>query len=105
EARWRAVIGGEDMPRVRDVNVVLVERAPPGLYAAALLARAERIQAGLPQRAIRVDYEEAAPDLVPHFAAAGWKVQRTVVMVLRRGPTKLIDSTAVAEVGVDQIQS
>ena len=105
ETPWGAVIHRDDLPRVWDLNVVLVERAPPGLYATALMARAERLQAGLPQRAIRVDHEEAAPDLVPHFAAAGWKVQRTVVMVLRRGPTKLIDSSAAAEVGVDQIQS
>src|SRR5438105_14093073 len=76
ETPWGAVIHRDDLPRVWDLNVVLVERAPPGLYATALMARAERLQAGLAEPALRVDHEEAAAALAPQLAAAGWQVPR-----------------------------
>ena len=95
----------DDLPRVADLNVLIVDYVPPGLYATALMVEAGRHQAGLPQRAVRVDDQDAAPDLVPHFAAAGWAVQRTAAMLLRRGPDRAIDISDVAEVGVEQVRA
>src|SRR5205823_4666350 len=95
----------DDLPRVADLNLLIVERVPPGLFATALMVEVERHQAGLPQRALRVDDQEAAADLVPHFAAAGWIVQRTALMLLRRGPDRAIDISDVAELGVDQVRA
>src|SRR5919199_2624953 len=53
EASWGTAIFRDDLPRVSDLNVALVER-PGGLDAPRLMAEADRLQAGLPHRAVRI---------------------------------------------------
>ena len=105
ELPWGASIHRDDLPHVTDLNVLIVEHVPPGLFATAVMVEADRFQAGLPQRAVRVDDPEAAPYLAPHFAAAGWIVCRTALMLLRRPPDRLVSSSDVTEVGVDQVHA
>jgi GNAT superfamily N-acetyltransferase len=103
DASWGTAIFRDDLRRVTDLNVAVVERLN-GLDAAGLMAEADRLQAGLPHRAVRVDDPEAAARLAPDFAAAGWLVSRTAVLVLRDSPDRPIDPSAVAEVDLDRIR-
>ena len=103
DASWGTAIFRDDLPRVTDLNVAVVERVG-GLDAAGLMSEADRFQAGLPHRAVRVDEPDAAARLAPGFAAAGWLVSRTALMLLRRSPDRPIDTSAVAEVDLDRIR-
>ena len=103
DAPWGTALFRDDLPRVTDVNVVIAERIG-GLDAAGLMAEADRLQAGLPHRAVRVDDVWAAASLAPDFAAAGWLVSRTALMVLRRAPDRIIDTSDVAEVDLERIR-
>jgi GNAT superfamily N-acetyltransferase len=103
EASWGSAIFRDDLPRVTDLNVAIVER-PRGLDAPGLIREADRLQAGLPHRAVRIDEPDAAARLAPDFAAVGWLVSRTALMVLRRSPDRPIDTAAVREVGVDRVE-
>jgi GNAT superfamily N-acetyltransferase len=104
ETAWGAAIHRDDLPRVTDLNVLVVDRGADGLDAPALMAEADQVQAGLPQRAIRVDDQEAATRIAPGFAAAGWLVHRSALMLLRREPDRVIASSDVTEVDVDGIR-
>jgi GNAT superfamily N-acetyltransferase len=104
EASWGTAVFRDDLPRVTDLNVAVVERLN-GLDAAGLMAEADRLQVGLPHRAVRVDEPEAAARLAPDFAAAGWMVSRTALMLLRRSADRPIDTSAVAEVDLHRIQA
>jgi GNAT superfamily N-acetyltransferase len=68
------------------------------------MAEADRLQAGLPHRAVRIDEPEVAARLAPDFAAVGWLVSRTSLMVLRRQPDRLIDLGPVREVSLDRVE-
>jgi GNAT superfamily N-acetyltransferase len=103
EASWGTAIFRDDLPRVTDVNVAIVERVN-GLDAGGLMAEADRLQAGLPHRAVRVDEPEAAARLALDFAASGWMVSRTALMVLRRSADRPIDTSGVTEVELDRIR-
>jgi GNAT superfamily N-acetyltransferase len=103
EASWGTAIFRDDLPRVTDLNVLVVERAG-GLDGPALMAEADRLQDGLPHRAIRIDDADAAAALGPSFAAAGWLMSRTALMLLRRSPDRPIDISAVTEVDLDRIR-
>src|SRR2546423_937966 len=102
EASWGTAIFRDDLPRVTDLNVVVVERLN-GLDGRQLMAEADRLQVGLPHRAIRIDDPDAAAALGPSFAAAGWLLSRTALMLLRRTPDRPIDTSAVTEVDLDLI--
>jgi GNAT superfamily N-acetyltransferase len=105
ETPWGAVVHRDDLPRVTDLNVLVVERLEDGLDAAWLMAEADRHQQGLPHRAIRVDDQEAATRLAPTFAGAGWVVNRTAVMLmLRLSSDRMVASSEIAEVELDRIR-
>jgi GNAT superfamily N-acetyltransferase len=103
DAPWGTAIFRDDLPRVTDLNVLVVERAGD-LDGPALMAEADRLQTGLPHRAIRIDDPDSAAALAPSFAAAGWLVSRTALMLLRRSPDRPIDTSAVTEVDLDRIR-
>jgi GNAT superfamily N-acetyltransferase len=100
ETPWGPAVFREDLPRVADLNVLVVERGTLEAGALKLMAEAERLQAGLPQRAVRLDEPDAAAFVAPEFAASGWIVSRTAVMVLRRMPDRAIDTRGVELVDV-----
>ena len=103
ETPWGNAIFREDLPQVTDLNVLVVERGAAEAGALRLMAEAERLQVGLPHRAIRID-EPAAAVLAPEFAGSGWLVGRTAVMVLRRSPDRMIDVRGVDLVDVDRLR-
>lgn len=102
ETPWGSAVFRDDLPRVTDVNFLLVDDAGD-LDARGLMQEADRLQAGLPHRAIRVDDPETAERLLPGFAAAGWSVHRSALMLLRLFPDRPLDTSAVAEVELDRI--
>lgn len=104
ETPWGVALYRDDLPRVTDGNVLVVHRDAGSLDAPALLAEAERLQASLPHRAIRVDDPEAAARLAPEFAGRGWIVSRTALMTLRGLPDRPIDTSMAAEVDIDTVR-
>ena len=101
---WGAAVYRGDFVKVTDLNVLVVYRNTDEVDAPTLIDEAERLQPFLPHRAIRVDDRELAARLAPEFAARGWIVSRTALMTLRRHPDRPIDTSAVAEVGLDRIR-
>jgi ribosomal protein S18 acetylase RimI-like enzyme len=53
--------------------------------AAALAAALDELYSHVAHRRAAIEVEDVAQRLAPAFAAAGWHVQRDVLMVLRRG--------------------
>ncbi|HEX8075947.1 MAG TPA: hypothetical protein VF545_13315 [Thermoleophilaceae bacterium] len=101
---WGAAVFRDDLPRVADLNLLRVSEPLGGMDAAALMDEAENLQAGLPHRSIRVEDEHAGEWLARDFAAGGWTVTRTALMVLRRMPDRPIDTTGVTEVDLDRLR-
>jgi ribosomal protein S18 acetylase RimI-like enzyme len=66
-----------------DCNLLRVEHG--SLDAAALMAAADELQAGLRHRKVEVDDEAGGARLRPEFAAAGWDTERLALMH-RAGP-------------------
>ncbi|HKP91414.1 MAG TPA: GNAT family N-acetyltransferase [Thermoleophilaceae bacterium] len=93
-----------DFVKVTDVNVLVVHKDVE-VDAPTLIDEAERLQAFLPHRAIRVDDQVAAERLAPEFAGRGWIVSRTALMTLRRLPDRPMDTSGVAEVEIDRIRA
>jgi predicted N-acetyltransferase YhbS len=90
-------------PRAGSLNVLRVESGTPPLDADALMQFADELQAGLPQRSLRVVDDERADQLRPGFAAAGWVVGSLTLMAPRRLPDRPIDVTAIAQVELDEL--
>ena len=94
----------EELPRAGNVNVLRVDAGVEALDPRALLQFADELQAGLPQRSLRVVDDERAEELRPAFAAAGWVTGRVAVMVpRRRTPERATDTSAVHEVELDEL--
>jgi GNAT superfamily N-acetyltransferase len=105
ESEHGAAVFRDDLPRVTELNVLRIRgKLAGGLDAAGLFEAADEVQAGLPHRAIRMDDPVAGAALAPEFAAAGWVVARTELMVLRRRPDRPIDVSAVTETAVEDIR-
>ena len=102
---WGAAIFRDDLPRAVDLNLLRIEPAGSALDAAALMAEADTIQAGLPHRAVRVLEPAAAARLAPDLGAAGWLLRRTALMVQRRMRDRPIDSSAVRELALHEIHA
>jgi ribosomal protein S18 acetylase RimI-like enzyme len=92
------------LPRVLDRNYVRLEA--PGATAGEVIAAAERAhaQAGVAHRRIWVDDPAAGERLAPAFAAAGWAIERLLVMVHREDTGVEADLLAVAEVEAHELR-
>lgn len=86
-----------ELPRRHDSNYVLLERASSAQEA---IAEADRILggAGRSHRVLLTFDSELAERLQPQFETLGWLDQRHVLMVQRRKPAKLADTSIVREV-------
>lgn len=93
----------DDFPRAGALNVLRVESAVPTLDPAALMQFTDELQAGLPQRSLRVVEDRRAEELRPAFAAAGWVTGRTTLMAPRRRPDRPVDLDAIREVSVPEL--
>jgi ribosomal protein S18 acetylase RimI-like enzyme len=103
--RWGRALINRRLNLVHDLNFLIVDRVD-GSDVGALAAEANRIQgeAGLSHRRVNVDDQDAADRFAPAFAAAGYKVERFIVMVHRRPPGRQVDSSGVQEVDWKQLR-
>jgi hypothetical protein len=93
----------DEFPRAGGLNVLRVDSGVPSLDPDALVQFVDQLQAGLPQRSIRVVDDERAAQLRPALAAAGWVIQGLALMAPRRIPDRPVDVTAIHEIGVDEL--
>lgn len=92
-----------DLPRAGNVNVLRVESGVEPLDPAALVQFVDELQAGLPQRSLRVVDDERAEQLRPAFAAAGWITASMSLMAPRRRPDRPVDLATIREVDLDHV--
>jgi ribosomal protein S18 acetylase RimI-like enzyme len=95
----------DDYPRSWAHNFLRVDR--PDAAAADLIAAAERLhaEAGHGHRSIEVADAAAGERLIPAFHAAGWNVERNVLMVSHRGFDRAVDTSAVEMLGWAEVRS
>ena len=89
-----SVVRTPSLPQVWSLNHVRVT-VPLALSEIVELADAEL--AGLSYRDVRIEFDSAGPELEQAFRAAGWMVEREVLMALRHEPRRRADTSAVAE--------
>jgi GNAT superfamily N-acetyltransferase len=87
------------LPMVWSLNHVGVTRALPYPEVMGLV---DHHMNGLPYRQVVVDDEAAGARLEDDFRAAGWRVERNVLMALRRQPDPDVDVRGVAEAGEEE---
>ena len=92
-----------DFPRAGALNVLRVDAGVPELDARALMDFTDDLQAGLPQRSVRVVEDERADQLRPAFAAAGWVVGSLSLMAPRWRPDRPVDISSIHTVELDQL--
>jgi hypothetical protein len=88
----------DDLPRVAELNVLRIDPSVEVSDPADLLDFVDHLQAGLPQRSIRVVEDDAAEALRAPLAAAGWVVRRVSLLVKQRPPTHPVDTDDVAPI-------
>jgi ribosomal protein S18 acetylase RimI-like enzyme len=105
EGRFGLVLFNDDLPQVWSLNQMLAERDLDGATAPDLIAEADRLlgAAGLRHRKIELWDEQAGLRLEAGFHAAGWHVERDLVMTYERPPDREIDTTSVDEFNSDEL--
>ncbi len=77
------VVRHRDLPRVYNLNLVLVAApAPKGFKAQDVTALADRWLGDSPHRCVRMEDAAAAERIAPALMEDGWKRQRTALMLL-----------------------
>ncbi|MFN2472051.1 MAG: GNAT family N-acetyltransferase [Gaiellaceae bacterium] len=86
-----------ELPKRYDSNFLYVDELRSGTSAAELAAASDRVfrDAGLEHRALVFPHAQDGERLAPAFP--GWDVHRNVVMVQRRPPDELPDTSTVEE--------
>jgi len=102
--QWGAAIFRDDLPRAVDLNLLRIDAAGADLDAHALMAEADKLQAGLPHRAVRVLDPGFAAQVAPGFSAAGWLLRRTAIMVQRRLRNRPVDASSVRELTIHAVR-
>jgi GNAT superfamily N-acetyltransferase len=92
DAGW--VARTPSLSHVWGLNTVIVRRA---LSFETLVALTDEQLAGLDYRQLAVENEQAGPTLEVAFRAAGWKVDREVLMVLSTRPDREADTSVVVD--------
>ena len=105
--RWGTAFFHDRLPRVWDLNFLRVEGAPPDLGARALVAEADRIQgaAGLEHRMVSIEDDPTGARLSPELRSLGWSAESLVIMVHRRTPYRVVNTTTVREIDEDTAAS
>jgi len=68
-----------------------------------LVDLADEQMAGFAYRHVAVEHQQAGPDLEEACRAAGWKVERDVVMVLSGPADRIADTSVVDDAGEDEV--
>jgi ribosomal protein S18 acetylase RimI-like enzyme len=102
-APWRfgTALFHEDFPTFYDHNFLRVERPLGDATTAELVAEADRALAAFAHREIVVPHEADGARFALGFAELGWRTERLVYLVRRRGPDRPAPATA-REVSVDE---
>jgi GNAT superfamily N-acetyltransferase len=87
------------LPMVWSLNHVGVTAALP---SAEVMGLADHHMNGVPYRHVVVDDEAAGERLQGDFRAAGWRIERNVLMALRRDPGREVDTSGVTVLGGDK---
>jgi GNAT superfamily N-acetyltransferase len=89
-----------------DLNLLLVDRVPPGLGAQELMTDADRLQGRAGLRHRKLELAEGGEHLRTDFEAAGWSVDHLLLMLLRRGADRrgATAPVSVREVGHDAVR-
>jgi GNAT superfamily N-acetyltransferase len=96
--RCGTALFSDGLPRAAHLNALRVDSGVEPLDAEALMQFLDELQAGLPQRSVRVVDDDRADQLRPAFAAAGWVTERLTMMAPHQRPDRPIDTAAVREV-------
>lgn len=88
------------LPLVWAVNQVRVDEALP---FEELVDLADEELAGLDYRQIAVEHQQAGPGLEHAFRAAGWRVERDVLMSLSAPADCAADTSVVEDAGEDEV--
>ena len=85
--------------RRHDSNYLVVEALPPDVHPAEVAADAEEAHAAarVAHRVVVAKDAATGDRLAPWFESQGWRVERSVVMVVRHPPEKAVDTTRVVE--------
>ena len=94
----------EDLPRAGNLNVLRVDAGVEPLDPHALIQFTDELQAGLPQRSVRVVDDHRAAQLRPAFAASGWVVGTMALMAQRRRPDRPVDVSGIHEVDLEDLR-
>ena len=94
----------DEFPRAGALNVLRVDSGVPPLDPQALMQFTDELQAGLPQRSLRVVEDERAEQLRPAFSAAGWITGPLTLMAPRRMPDRPVDVSSIHEICVDDLR-
>ena len=97
------VLFNDDFPRAGALNLLRVEAGVPALDPEALMQFTNELQAGLPQRSVRVVDDERAAQLRPAFAAAGWTAGSITLMAPRGRPDRPVDLSSIRPVDIDEL--
>jgi GNAT superfamily N-acetyltransferase len=94
-----------DLPRVWSRNFLLANIDREDASAAKLAGETDRLLAGVGARHRKVEVFDggAGARLEPGFRALGWNAECDVIMVARRDPDRLVDTSIVDEVTVDDL--
>jgi len=98
EPGW--VVSTPSLPFVWAVNHL---RVTLPLTFQALVELADEQLAGSRYLQIGIENQAAGPDLEEKFAAAGWKTEREVYMVLAAEPDREADTSVVVDAGEDEM--
>jgi GNAT superfamily N-acetyltransferase len=90
---------------VWSLNALVVERPPPGLTLDGLDAALDEHLAGGRYASAVLHDDALAERLAPEAAERGWKVEREVVMELRREPDRVVDTSGVREATKDEVMA
>jgi ribosomal protein S18 acetylase RimI-like enzyme len=94
------VLSTPSLPVVWSVNQL---RVTERLVYEALVDLAEEELAGFGYWHIVVEHQLAGPDLEAAFRAAGWKVERDLIMVLAGAPDRAADTSVVVDAEQDEV--
>lgn len=101
--KWGTALFHDRLPRVWDLNFLRVDGAPQDIDARALAAEADRLQgaAGLEHRMVSIEDDRTGARISPEFRSLGWSAESVVIMVHRRAPYRVVNTTIVREIDED----
>lgn len=98
--RWGTSYLHPPLPKVWDLNLLRIDGDAPEATAEAVAGAAEEVMGGVAAyRRVWVPDGSTGERLAPGFEDLGWETDVHVVMVHRRPPNRIVDTSEVEEVG------